>query len=88
MGYPKLSIDRVIKANPNMDLVDVTTEAVRDHERTNGCQFEDHAARRALRFLRLDPATLASTLSEDMRCRLGRALEAMETSCAQRGQDH
>jgi hypothetical protein len=82
VGYPKVSIDTVIAANPGLSIADMTVAAVRDHEVTNGCEFEENAAARAVMETGLRPTALAVLLQEEDRVRLGRSLEAMEVRCA------
>lgn len=85
MAYAKINIDSIIAANPDLSVADMTAKAVVDHQAQNGCQFEEDAAARAVQFLRLDPAGRAGDLSEEMRHRLGYALEALEINCPHRG---
>lgn len=86
MVYSKISIDRVIAANPTLNIGDMVSLAVLDHEAANGCEFEPDAAARAVQATGLDPDGPAADLPEEMRAELGHTLEAMETRCASRGE--
>ena len=81
MAYGKISIDRAIAADSTLNIGAMTAEAVRDHALANGCEFEDDAAARAVAMLGLDPDESAAELPEEVRVKLGLALEALETNC-------
>lgn len=77
----KLILPRLAAAQPSISIQALAAFAVEDHIRTNGCEFEDGAAMRAVALSGIDPETLADDVSHDDLMRLGDLLEDMETNC-------
>jgi hypothetical protein len=81
MAYTKLSVDKILQAQPEIGVLDLATEAVADHCAENGCVFEPDAPVRAINEMRLPPNTRAADLDLDALVELSELLESMETSC-------
>jgi hypothetical protein len=82
MGAAKISVETVLAQNPEITVMDLASEAVKDHSEREGCVFEDNAAARAVGILGLDPAIRAGDLPHDDIVQLGDTLEELEISCA------
>lgn len=82
----KIIIQEFLTAQPDISVIDLATKAVADHVEKNGCEFENDAARQAVRKLGVYPSMRAIELSPDRIAELGDILEAMETNCPRKGE--
>lgn len=87
MAYTKINMNKVLAASPDINVLDLLTETVIDHSRTNGCVFEEDAARRAATIVGVPFGAKAGALPEAVRVDLAGALEALEVSCAHKGDE-
>jgi hypothetical protein len=81
MVYTKISMDKVLSSDPTLNISEMAEQAVIDHIQTNGCDFEDNAAQRAIEELGLDPHAAASALPQEELEKLAETLENMELNC-------
>lgn len=88
MGAAKISMQKVLATNPDINALALASEAIADHSATNGCEFEENAAVRALNEIGIDHSARAADLTDDTLTSLGDRLEAMELNCPGKTQSH